>query len=640
MLQRASTTINQSRFNRQLIRTLARDVFGTLSERGSMHLELEKAQRLIPDDAIGYDKEEHDIVARKNAYYYKYEISKHARMGKVGLRKALELFKEMKSVGRLQPTMDNFSPLIYGCAKSGYTQKAFELYQELLKYHPKPSNSIVTCLINSCGESPFQEYGIERLEWFLSHLKIEHCRDLNRIQYNVAIKAFGKLGKLEKASNLVGEMIKKDMFPDIETFNMLLMGCVSHREAGTTLALRIFKRMKQYNISPNVNSYNLLLRCIRDCGIGTQALIEATLRELPALATHEQKLKYKEKGKTIRQKLLNSVEWLPTLEDLETKLSQDVSLDSPPVKLEPVDLLESGQTSIQDYPHSFRPDAMPNLLSDDNFSLYSRINSIDIEKLATSKQRIHLFGGMHGFLEAMEQDKCRPDKKTFCLMLACIPCKKQEELELMRLAKDHQVEIDVPFYNHFLNHICFAKYPKRLEFALELTEEMNREGLRLDIESFEALAYGCDSWQMAQKLMVDTERCGFVISDVMIDRFFLVASRNYNFLYLTSLIYRSMQSNYRPTKDVVQKLDDVRLKAYEAIVDYERGRSDVKPLWLSDQQVQHFERFKMKLPIWLRKVEIREENHPWLQFNVLNESKKRGFKKFVKDMRLLIESKH
>lgn len=638
MLHRLTASISK-KIHIQHIRGIAsRDAFGSLSERGSMRLELEATQKLVPDDAIGYDHEERDIVARRNAYYYKYEISNHARKGKLGIKRALELFKEMKSVARLEPSVENFSPLIYGCAKSGYTQKAFELYQEFLNYHNKPTNSIVTCLINSCGESPFREYGMKRLEWLLQHLRTQQCRELNKIQYHAAIKAYGKLGDIKQASNLVSEMIKKNMMPGVETFNMLLIGCVSDRESGTTLALKVFKRMKQYGISPDINTYNLLLRCIRDCKMGSQALMLSTLKELPALSNIEIKLKNKRAGKNFRNNLINSTEWLPMIKDLGPNLSVDVESNINE-SAENTKLLESGAVLSTTVSNRITKWKCPSLLEDDHLMLYNQIQSLDAQRLLTPMQRFQLFGGMHGFLESMTRDKCKPDCKTLSLMLACIPSDRQDVLELFRLGKDYQVSYDRTLYNLWVRYICSSRNPQRLELALQFIDLMGCEGFRPDIESFEALAFGCDTWHMAHKLMNDIENCGFVVSHTILDRFFLVGSRNYNFLYLTKLIYHTSCSDYQPTKEVVQGLDEVRIKAYETIVDHECNRLSKTPHWLTSQQVEQFETFKMRLSEWLKKVKIRQDSHPWLQFYVPNESKKRGFKKFVKDMRLMIESK-
>lgn len=153
----------------------------------------------------------------------------------------------------------------------------------MLKYPKKPSNSIISCLFNACAESPFPEYGLQWLEWFITDLSVRYNHCMNLIQYNAAIKAYGKLGRLDEASRMVQKMIENKIHPDANTFHSLLIGCASNKESGTSLALRVFKRLKLYDIKPETETYRLLLRCIRNCGLGSSDLIRETLTELPAV---------------------------------------------------------------------------------------------------------------------------------------------------------------------------------------------------------------------------------------------------------------------------------------------------------------------------------------------------------------------
>jgi pentatricopeptide repeat protein len=279
----------------------------------------------------------------------------------------------------------------------------------------KPSSSIVTCLINACAESPFPEYGLERLNWLRQHLKISYNFKFNKVHYNAAIKAYGKLGQLEEASKLIKEMIENQIFPETDTFNMLLIGCASNKNAGSTLALKVYKRMKLYEIRPNVTTYRLILRCIRDCGMGSSQLFQQTIEELPAMTTLDQNLVYKSIKKRVNKSEV--FEWAPLLSELGESIETAVKVTSNSEKSLKSSDSESSLT-IMNLPHdqTILPTeytrfstTQPNLLSGDHLDLICRIEAIQFDKLQNRVGRLLLFGGMHGFLKTMIDDQCKPD---------------------------------------------------------------------------------------------------------------------------------------------------------------------------------------------------------------------------------------
>ncbi|CAA3006501.1 Hypothetical predicted protein [Olea europaea subsp. europaea] len=642
-----------------------RDTFGTLSQSGSLRLNIHHADRNLPEDPSGYDKEEFDIEPRKNAYYYKYEISHHARQGAPGLRRALELFQEMKSKDRLAPTIDNFSPLLYGCAKAGYTKRAFELYEEFLKYDPKPSNSMVTCLINSCAESPFPEYGLERLRWFLPHIKAETNKKLNELHYNCAIKAFGKLGQLEEASRLVQEMIDEGITPTISTFNMLLIGCASHKEAGCSIAFRVFKRAKMFQLRPTVVTYRLLLRCIRDCGMGSPELVEATLKELPAVTGYEERLKYQSqnkrwtKGKTnISKRIGRDFTWVPLLCDIGASIKEAVELPkSRTVELpaksdkstgdrtasmykqylsgDSINLLASTTEVSSDLPTTIivSPPKLPNLLLDDHLNLVTRIRSIKLDSLVRARDRLLLFGGLYGYLEAMMRDGCKPDIKTFSLMLDCIETTPENYLAYHKLAGDMKIERDLLFYDLLIRHICsFAKTSNPIELALDFIEKMHLDDIRPNISTFESLARGCSTWSLAKRLLDDINKCGFIASEVLIDNLFQSAISKMHFHLLSRLIEHAQANNFQPNLRLIESLERLRIGAWQDILRLEKNPNDEAKKYYDDLRIRRYDEFRIKLNRWLKNTDIRQEEHPWSQFKVDTRAKSDGFRKFQKHL--------
>jgi pentatricopeptide repeat domain-containing protein 1 len=631
---------------------------------GDKSLQVQLAEKTIPDDSDGYDKVEFDIVPRKNAYYYKYEIPKYARQGATGLRKALELFQEMKSKDRLEPTSGNFSALIYGCAKAGYTKRAFDLYEESLRYKRKPTKSVVTCLINACAESPFPQYGLERLRWFMKHIKVEYNMELNEIQYNSAIKAFGKLGQLEEASRLVQEMLDNNVMPTVDTFNMLLIGCASDKQAGCAIALRVFKRLKMYNFKPTVVTYRLFLRCIRDCELGSAELLEETFRELPAMITFEQRLKYNKresKKKAAKSNITSDFEWLPLISDMGRSIKtatsapqnncdkslQVINDSSRPL---PVDkgesLIESGSSEVSSVRDpddklvvsSTSTEALPNLLSNDHLDLMFRIKSIQFDKLIKRSQRLLLFGGTRGFLETMLNDGCKPDAKTFSLLLPCLIPVRENYLEFHKLSVDLDITRDLSYYNQLIRDICDRGFMSdRQELALHFVEQMHMDNLRPNVSTFEALAGSCRTWKEASRLLNDVKNCGFVVSSPMIARLLRRALVDKNVFYLNRLLDHCVEIKFRPFKHTVEELENFRIGMNDLILRQERGET-AKPRF-SDKFIAEFDKFQSKLDSWLKSTQLEPEDHPWKQFKVDTGSKRDGFRAYKEYFKVMEELK-
>jgi len=626
-------------------------------------------ERFYPEDKDGYEKEQFDIVPRKNYYYYKYEIAKYARQGPAGLKRALELFREMKSVARLAPQCENFSPLFYGCAKAGYTRRAFELYEELLKYERKPTNSSITCLIDSCAECPFPEYGLKRLEWFLTELKVRFNHDLNLAQCNAAVKAYGKLGRLDEAAKFVKKMIDEGMHPDLCTFKSLLIGCASDKTSGTTLALRVFKRLKVVDMKPDTITYRLLLRCVRDCGLGDEQLIQETLDDLPAMTSFEQRLKYNQRSSKGAKKLRGNFVSTQTMTELGESL---VNALTEPKQRQPTtgernDALQKyntrekhtnsnisevkrriqkssiidaerkqhcDNTSVSISHESIKP---PNLLSDDHMDLLSRIEALRIDHLRTRYDRILLFGGLEGIIEEMLRDGCKPDMKTLSLLLACIKPTKENFLQFFELCKTLKVERDVDFYDHMIYYVSRDFQNKdRLQLALEFLERLHQDNLRPTINTFEALALACNKWKEAKQLIVDMKCSNLVVSRTMFDGFFNSAISRRNYHFLTKLLQLSLANNFKPSKTCIERLEALRLKTHALLVKQERGAIQSV---ISEEYVRQYDEFCKALKPFMKHIELREESHPWEQFSVPTESKKHEFLKFAKHMNLMYKLK-
>lgn len=645
-----------------------KEVFGTLSESGRKLLAIKAVEHLTPD-TDDYDQEKVDLTPKKNIFYYRTEIPKHARMGALGLKHALELYHQMKSKDRIAPFDGVMIPLIEGCAKAGYTLKAFEIYEEWLRYEKKPTPAMITMLVFSCGKCPFSDYGLKRLDWFISSIKTNHHRlKFNQIHYHAMIEAYGLLGRIDKAVDILAEMVDNDYLPNTTTINVLLMGCASQKEIGCSLALRLFKRMKYYGLDPNEETYELLARCIRDCELGPPQVIEQTISELPALSTLDDRLRHQEfisKITKTEQHVRDKLAWQPSISEIVEsfkKLLDDIKKSSgsdqtsqlrekasgvpATVSNSQAVLIEQGdgnQTNSliikSDLPLLSSSQKDPNLLTDDPLVLISRIQKINLNIIRNPVGRLSLFGGLHGFHESMAKDGCRPTCSTFILLLPCLKRDEATQLEFLRLARDYEIKMDTPFYNKLIENICsnFQDLGRR-QFALRIIDQMSGQYLRPTVSTYEALALSCDKWNQAERLINDITNCGYVIGHSLIRKLFRCAIHHQNFFYLHRLIRLSKQYNFKPTKHLVEKLEEIRLTANELLFRSER-RQPTGTQSIDQGYLKQAKKFSQMSSQWLRSVEVMGSLHPWTQFETKSGSRRDKFQKFEENFRTLLKLK-
>ena len=74
------------------------------------------------------------------------------------------------------------------------------------------------------------------------------------------IASYGKAGAIYEAFNCVDEMVLNGIKPTIDVFNNLLCGCISQPVYGFKYALLVWQMCLKFKITPNMNTYNLLLK--------------------------------------------------------------------------------------------------------------------------------------------------------------------------------------------------------------------------------------------------------------------------------------------------------------------------------------------------------------------------------------------
>ncbi|KAK5642231.1 hypothetical protein RI129_008398 [Pyrocoelia pectoralis] len=311
------------------------------------------------------------------------------------LKEAIDLVEvQMIKEHRVKPENYIFNLLIGGCGRVGYTKKAFSLYNEMKRRGLQPTPGTYTALFNACANSPWPTTdGLSRATHLLNIIR-EKMYIPNVTNYNAMIKAFGRAGDLTTAFSLVDEMVANKLGIMDDTLNFLLQACITDKEAGFRHALLVWRKFVKRRIKPSLFTYNLMLRCIRDCGLGDIAATTDVINKL----------------------LTEAKQNVPLVESNETQL------------------VKQDENALVEVPDLMAPvPCLGNILS--------------LSDVLKPQDRLLLVGGWSGFLQNMMDHDCTPDIKTFTQLLDTIPPTKSAEEDLLKTLRSTNVKPDIDFFN-------------------------------------------------------------------------------------------------------------------------------------------------------------------------------------------------
>jgi len=431
------------------------DTFGTIDKQYNEKI---TSNFVFEED----DNDKQDEHERKVADIY--------RPGKADfLRKINELVHDKKDVKAalevldvemrneyVQPEQEHYRILIHACALVGYTNKAFKLHREFknrdLPYHV----GIYTDLFSACTKSHSPEHAREKAKQLLNEIREKHINP-NRALYNSMIQAFGRLGDLPTAFNLVDEMKQYKWNLTDETYNFLLQGCLSDKESGFRHALIIWRNMRRKKISPTIYSYNLMLRCTKECGMGDPNLIQDILLE--SVSNQERKfLEARLGGELMNQKDKEEKLLLAGSRSKGDNKEIDLSKDSE-LKWWEVDIKSLERSlRLKDYSTPSILEANPDLG-----------NVLEIGMQDTPEGRMSLIGKLDQIEKCMAADKVLPDMKTLSILLTTINTPEME-LQIFKSINNMGLKPDTAFFNQ----ICTVWAPSLMykSWTLCLTELM------------------------------------------------------------------------------------------------------------------------------------------------------------------------
>lgn len=518
------------------------DNFGTLSR--TVNIQSEE----VEDEG---DIKEQQFLQNKPLRSQKLTTKQYADLikqylGYKRLKEAIDVLEvRMIKEDRVKPENYIYNILIGACAEVGYTKKAFKLFNDMKRRALQPTGDTYTCLFHACANSPWPIDGLKRAE-HLRELMIEKGFEPNVTNYNAMIKAFGRCGDLPTAFKIVDEMISKKIKIRVHTLNHLLHACISDKQNGLRHALIVWRKMLKMREKPNIYTFNLLLKCVKDCNLGSKQDIEELIGTIQTQVQLQDKkqLKLTESNKSLkvepaRQVLIGPSETVTNISvtDSHTKHIDKSSTDltvidnKDNITIEFINKLDKVVTNVR---------TVPNLLS----------KTLNIEQV-TALQEVHtvqdkfaVVGGQEDFLNEMQTYSIKPDVKTFTQMLPLLDDTTKAEDKLLQTMKSLEINADIDFYNMLIMKRCLrsdydAAYVSsqlylnikeigalliftinnHIFFLQEVKEIINKESefrkkrypfskklkLKVNIMTYGVLAMACKTKENAEKLLKEME---------------------------------------------------------------------------------------------------------------------------------------
>lgn len=434
------------------------------------------------------------------------------------IKEAIDVLEvKMIKEDRVKPENYIYNLLIGGCARAGYTKKAFHLFTRMKQRGLVVTGGTYTSLFNACAMSPFKSDAL---------LKANHLRELmkekgyepNLQNYNAMIKAYGRLGDILTAFQLVDEMVTKRLPVRLDTMNHLLQACATNQELGFRHALLVWSKMLRWRQNPDLYSFNLLLRVIRDCGIGD---VETTEEVVQKICSGQDGMKLLASGDTNEE---NGEQVTPELIGHEKNLP----------------LMTTDGSEI---PES----AVPNLIA----RKPHLGQLIALKEVLRPEDRLLLVGGMRGFLLEMETCGVTPDVKTFTELLEVIPSTITAEKFLLSMVRKYNLRVDIDFFN-----ILIKKRSMRFDYgaAKEVLKMIKTAKLSPDIVTYGVLALGCQTEAEAHDLMAEMEKAGIRMNMAILGAMLKQGCLQWNFDYVMSIMDIVMREEIKPNAQFLTHL--------------------------------------------------------------------------------------
>lgn len=611
------------------------DTFGTLSQKIFHKENLENEG----------DKKEEEFIQNKPLPSQKLTIKQYADIIKQylkykRLREAIDVLEvRMLKEDRVKPENYIYNILIGACADVGYTKKAFKLFNDMKRRALKPTGDTYTCLFESCSNSPWALDGLKNAT-HLRELMIEKGVEPNLTNYNAMVKAFGRCGDLPMAFKIVDEMVSKKIKIRVHTLNHLLQACISDKTNGLRHALIIWRKMLSMKEKPNIYTFNLMLKCVKDCNLGSKEDIESLIfyiQEQIAIDTNNKKKKLITQSESNLQSniekddkvrlLLEKSEELKAEKDTENNcisslhitLGKDTTTNKRENKLIITEKEDNIRLEFIDKLPKVREHRVPNLLS----RVVNMQMVTSLQEVHTLQDKFAVIGGQEDFLRIMEEYSVKPDIKTFTQMLPLLDESTEAENMLLDKMKSLEINADIDFYNMLIKKRCMRldyecandvmKIIKaESEFRKKRYPHSKKLRLNVNIMTYGVLALTCKTKENAEQLLNNMKEHQLKVNIEILGTLIKHGTFTSNFSYVSYIMDVVQEEGLQVNEMFLRHLENFNEKCLKII---EKGCNNGQSNPQRFQQA--YKSFSNKYTNWLKELNVKEtlkEEHPWDQF--------------------------
>ncbi|XP_077297175.1 pentatricopeptide repeat-containing protein 1, mitochondrial [Arctopsyche grandis] len=545
-----------------------------------------------------YTEDEGDNKEEEKAKFFPAEYSK------LSIKKYSDLIKEHLENGRIKEAIDIlevkmleqdkktpdeyiYNLLISGCAQVGYTKKAFMLFNDMKRRGLKVTGGTYTSLFNACSNSPFPEDGASRA-YKLKSLMEEKLHEPNLTNYNSMIKAFGRCGDLKQAFGIVDEMVSKKIGIRVHTFNFLLQACITDKVSGFRHALLVWRKMLSFRERPNEYSFNLMLRCIKECGLGEDINLSQIGNLIPELELNQNKIRQITEGESTKS--------------LEENVLQCAS---------------TSESALSDHK---TVDELPNLIA----KLPHMGSVLSLNAIKSPQDRFMLVGGLEGFINEIKIWSRVPNIKTATLLLDLMPNTNAAEETLFIMIKVYKVKTDIDFYNFMIRRRCFRFDYVGAKDILNLIEAENSVKLKKffkrktiikpNIMTYGILALTCGTIEDASKFLLDMKDKRLRANTEIMGTLLKNAIYKCDFEYVIYILNFVREDNIVSNKTFTDSLGKFKSKCKYRMKQIKANPEKTNE---DDEFVKGYEKFLREYDQLMKNVETYEDienEHPWKQY--------------------------
>lgn len=605
-LQHASTVLGSENEEAVLTKATNSDEFGTIDPPKLDHVD-EVGDK---GDAREQRYQDSKLERKHSPVYYGLQMKCLCKERK--LLDALKILEEVMPAAGVKPDDFCYQVLINACGRAGYTKKAFSLYNKMKHRGYKIQPVAYTGLFNACANSPWPTTdGLQRATVLREQL-IEKGYLFNQITSHAMLKAFGRCGDINTAFQIVDDMILQGMLVTTETINFLLQACVSNKETGYRHALMVWRKMRELKLSPDIYSYNLLIRCIKDCGSGDPQLTSKLLVGNADISNKGTKEINK------KQRLTEKVLVIENENEKDTSLARNAS--SPQYVAECAEItskdshnasenLNEQMYTMVEIEREIQVNTNENLVLPN--LLGKKLTSgtvVSLGPLDQPQDRLALLGGPRGILEQMSRDRVKADLKTATQLLDSLPASTEAEEALLRSMKDIGLTPDTQFCNMLIRKRNFRKDGEAAKDVLEIMQDHH---LLPDIITFGCLALGCRHLQNALDLLRDMDAAKFRPNLEIMTILIKNGLTKKNYFYTFEMLKEMNHRNIDPDDNLLKLLEIARTNARNFILKIENENADEK---YSRQKVEEVRLYLLEYKNWLKKSKVQLPDHPWAQY--------------------------